>query len=271
MASKQEGGINLEINPLLQVQNLRVSYESGKKEILKDVSFNLEAGEIPALLGLNGSGKTTLLKAVCGLLPSTADKWELCSRSARKMTGREISSLVSYIPQKHSIMYHIATVDVVLMGVNPRLRWYQTPTVRDRSLAVAMLEYIGLGNKAQEDFLSLSEGQKQMAILARAMVQNAPVMLFDEPDSGLDYENKRLIFEQIRLINREKGYSALLALHDPDYALRYCDRIILLKNGGIEGTINCRKDGIQEILPKLRTLYPRLDMIKYKHSFLTLK
>ena len=258
-------------NPLLQVQNLRVSYKCGKREILNNVSFNLEAGGVTALLGLNGSGKTTLLKAVCGLLPSTSDKWVICGRSARKMTGRELSSFVSYIPQKHSIMYHIATVDVVLMGVNPRLRWYQTPTARDRSLAVEMLEYIGLGSKAQEDFLSLSEGQKQMVILARALVQNAPVMLFDEPDCGLDYENKRRIFEQIRLINRDKGYSALLALHDPDYALRYCDRIILLKNGKIEGPINCRRDEIQEILPKLRTLYPRLDMIKYEHSFLTLK
>ena len=102
------------------------------------------------------------------------------------MTRQEISSLVSYIPQKHSIMYHISTVDVVLMGANPRLRWYQTPTARDRSLAAAVLDYIGLGSKAQEDFLSLSEGQKQMAILARAMVQNAPVLMFDAPDSGLD-------------------------------------------------------------------------------------
>lgn len=261
----------MEKNPLLQVQNLRVSYEGGKKEILKNVSFTLESGGITALLGLNGSGKTTLLKAVCGLLPSKADKWELCGRTAGRMTRREISSLVSYIPQKHSIMYHISTVDVVLMGVNPRLRWYQTPTARDRSLAAAMLDYIGLGSKVQEDFLSLSEGQKQMAILARAMVQNAPVMMFDEPDSGLDYENKRRIFEQIRNINREKGYSALMALHDPDYALRYCDRIILLKNGRIEGTIDCRQDGIQAILPKLRILYPRLDMIQYGHSFLTLK
>lgn len=254
---------------LLEIQNLRVSYDKGKKQVIRGVGFTVEAGSLTALLGLNGSGKTTLLKAACGLIPCEADRRTVCGRPMEGMRERQRAAFVSYVPQKHSIIYHMTLEEAALMGVTPCLKWYETPSKAHRERAVRMLEYVGLRNKEKEDFLSLSEGQKQLVILARALVQDAPVMMFDEPDGALDYENRRRILEQIRQTVKEKRRGGLITLHDPASALRYCDRILLLQDGRIRDTILCRETEREEAEQKLRYLYPKLELIAYKDGFLT--
>lgn len=258
-------------NYLIEIENLRVSYEGSRQAVIKGADLRLAAGSLTALLGVNGSGKTTLLKAVCGLLPSEADRKEVCGRDMHNMSKKELSSAISYIPQKHGIIYHIEALEVALMGINPYLKAFQIPTKLHRELAREMLMHVGLQTEWDRDFQSLSEGQKQLVILARALVQNATVMMFDEPDSALDYGNKRRILQKISGIIRENGYAGLMTLHDPDYALRYCDKILLLQNGTIQDTIDCRTTNREEAEQKLQILYPELTLAVWEDGFLTVK
>lgn len=160
------------------------------------------------------------------------------------------------------------------MGANPRLNWYEAPSSAHREEARRLLEQIGLGNEADRDFLTLSEGQKQLALLCRALMQNAPVMLFDEPDSALDYGNRKKILSRIAAIIKEDRYGGLITIHDPDYALHYCDEIIILKDGVIRETICCRnvtEDGRKEAERKLKIIYPDIEVISFNGRFLTVK
>lgn len=263
--------IGNETDTLLEIENLSVSYENNKKPVIYGADLSVQKGCLTALLGLNGSGKTTLLKAACGLIPSRSDRFNICGQDAGKMTCGKRASSIAYISQKHSIVYHINAEDVALMGINPYLKWFQTPSQAHRKLAEQMLGYMGLHEAVGEDFISLSEGQKQLVILARALVQDAPIMMFDEPDSALDYENKRKILEKIRQVIQEKNYGGLITLHDPDYALHYCDKILLLQNGRIQDTIYCKETSREEIREKLRIIYPGLELLAYKDRFLTVK
>lgn len=256
---------------VIDVKNISVVYEKGREAVIKGVDICVEQGNLIALLGRNGSGKTTLLKAICGLLPSKSDQFMICGENAKRMTVKQKASCISYVPQKHGIIYPIAALEVALMGINPYLKWYETPSKEHRKLAEAMIAYMGISQLADEDFLSLSEGQKQLVILARALVQNAPVMLFDEPDSALDFQNRKEILQKIRQVVKEKNCGGLLTLHDPDYALRYCDKILILQNGVIHSTILCRDTSREEAEEKLRLLYPALKLISCGEIFLTIK
>lgn len=256
---------------LLEIKNLSVSYENNKKRIIDGADLFVQKGCLTALLGLNGSGKTTLLKAACGLIPSRSNRFNICGQDAGSMTCGERALSIAYIPQKHSIIYHVNAEDVALMGINPYLKWFQTPSQTHQKLAEQMLCYMGLHEAVGEDFLSLSEGQKQLVILARALVQDAPIMMFDEPDSALDYENKSKILEKIRQVIKKKNYGGLITLHDPDYALHYCDKILLLQNGRIQDTINCKETSQKEVREKLRIIYPGLELLAYEGRFLTIK
>lgn len=255
--------------PLLEIRNLRAAYEKGKREVLKGVSLTVESGVLSGILGLNGSGKTTLLKAVCGLIPYEADCFLLDGKAVKMLSGRERASFISYVPQKHSIIYPIEVEAAVLMGVNTQLKWYQEPSKEQRQRAEELLCYVGLNGKQKENFLALSEGQKQLVILARALISDGSLLLFDEPDSGLDYENRKGIFERIRQIIGEKQYGGLMTLHDPSYALRYCDNIYLLQNGVVQDKINCRGIGRAEAQKRLRPLYPEIELCSYKGQLLT--
>lgn len=273
---------------LLEIRNLRVSYgrerrelsdscrEEGKQavNILNGVNLKVRKGRLTALLGLNGSGKTTLLKAVCGLMPIQGGTVEVCGRDLMEIGRRDLASCISYIPQKNSILFHTRTEEVVVMGVNPRLKWYETPSTEHRMEARRLLDEIGLGKEADRDFLSLSEGQKQLALLCRALMQNAPVMLFDEPDSALDYGNRKKILRQISAIVKKNRYGGLITIHDPDYALHYCDEIIILKDGRIREKIFCKdgtEEGRREAERKFKIIYPDIELINFSGRFLTVK
>ena len=275
---------NEEKDCLLEIRDLYVSYRrepsvpadhgaAGRDGILKGINLKVKKGCLTALLGANGSGKTTLLKAACGLIQSRGTI-RVCGNELPSLRRRELASFIRYIPQKNSILYHIRTDEVVVMGVNPRLSWYEAPSSAHREEARRLLEQIGLGDEADRDFLTLSEGQKQLALLCRALMQNAPVMLFDEPDSALDYGNRKKILSRIAGIIKEENYGGLITIHDPDYALHYCDEIIILKDGIIRETIYCRnvsEDGRREAERKLKIIYPDIEVISYNGRFLTVK
>lgn len=251
---------------LLNIKHIRVSY--GEKNIIPDISFSIGAGEFCALLGLNGSGKTTLLRAVCGLNKVEQGSIEVNEKSLNIMKEHQRARLLSYIPQRSSTMEGFTILDVVLMGLNPHLSFFQSPSLCQREMATKILAEVGMLGCENVEFNKISEGQKQLVIFARALLQDAPVMLMDEPDSALDFVNRNIVLGHIRKAIHEKNKVGLITLHDPNFALAFCDRVLLLKAGNIVGDINIKNSSTEEIRAGLSMIYGDVDLIEHngKHS-----
>lgn len=254
---------------LFEIDNLRVTYDN--TEIIKCVSLNLRKRKLTALLGLNGAGKTTMLKAICGLIPSESDKCIACGEDIKKLKNKKKAQYISYVPQKSNFAYNISTLDVVSMGFNPYLKFMQSPSSKQKKFAKEVLESLGLEEKYEEDYQRLSGGQQQLTILARAIVQQAPIMFFDEPDSALDFPNHHMILNKIRHVLYENQSCGLITLHDPNYALTYCDEILVLKDGKIAERIDTNKHSKYEIKEKLSVIYEGIDLIDYKNQYFVVK
>lgn len=219
---------------MLEVEHLFAGY--GKTEILHDINFRIEKGEAVGLLGSNGCGKTTLLKTLCGIHKGSGEIL-LGGQNLRTLSPRAIAQKSRYIPQKSGIGIDISVLDVVLMGFNPMLGLLEYPDAAMKQKAVEALQNVGLAGRIEDNFQSLSEGQKQLCILARTTLLENGLLFLDEPESALDFSGRYKMMQLIRDWISKTDSSALVSLHDPQLALNTCDRLILLKNGCIMDSI----------------------------------
>jgi ABC-type Mn2+/Zn2+ transport system ATPase subunit len=200
------------VSALLEVDGLAVGY--GRGPVLENVSFSLEPGERISVLGPNGGGKSTLFRALLGELEPTR--------------GTIRAAALGYVPQteRSRLDYPVSALDVALMGTLSRLPWWRRPGHADRELARAALERVGLAPLAREQFGRLSGGQRQRALVARALVQDAPVLLLDEPFTGVDRPSGELL-ERLLAELAAEGRGLLVATHDVDQA-RASSRVLCL-------------------------------------------
>lgn len=243
---------------MLLVKNLCAGY--GGANIVKNISFTLEDGCLMGILGANGSGKTTLLKSICGILPHTGS-CTLDETVLEQLSPRQIARCCSYIPQRSGISIDVSALDVVLMGFNPRLGLLERPDAAMRDAARQMLARAGLVGREDANYLTLSEGQKQLCILARTLVANSKLLLLDEPESALDFRFRHRMLEIIKQWITEGKRAAVVALHDPMLALNSCDVLLLLCDGQIIDTISPQKDELQEMEKKLTKLYGAVSLV----------
>ena len=235
------------------VRSLSVGY--GHQKVLENVSFTVDDSCVLGVLGANGSGKTTLLKALCGILPHEGT-CTLDGVPLEPLSARRLAALVGYIPQRSGIAIDIAALDVVLMGFNPQLGLLERPTAAMKAAASAALEQVGLAGKEQVNYLHLSEGQKQLCILARTLVTNSRLLLLDEPESALDFQFRHRLLALLRGWAAEgDGRCAAVALHDPNLALNGCDRLLLLADGGVSAAITPATDPTDVMEQALGALY----------------
>jgi iron complex transport system ATP-binding protein len=219
------------VEPILSLEKVGFSY--GETRVLKGVDLEIREGEMVGILGPNGSGKSTLLRIMNGLLKP--QEGEVCVRGRslaglkRNMIAREIAMLA----QEQHFRFDFTTLEVVLMGRFPHLRRLQFEGEKDLEIAGKALEATDTIMLAHRSIHSLSGGEKQRVLIARALAQEPRVMLFDEPTSFLDLKHKRDIFRLVSSLNRERGLSVVLVSHDIDLAAQHCHRIVLLKDGGI--------------------------------------
>lgn len=238
---------------LLSVKNVSVGY--GNKIIVRNVSFDVSAGEYCGLLGLNGSGKTTLLKGICGLLPLSGGCVLSDDADLTGLNERTRAQFISYIPQRHSKLIGISVLDAVLMGRNAKLGLFESPSAKDKTDALSALDKMKISCLAAEDFSRLSEGQKQLVILSRALLQNTPVILMDEPDSSLDFLNKHMMLGCVRDMAHAEDKACIVTLHDPNLAVAYCDRLILIDKGAVVSELDLRGAERAEIEECLCVVY----------------
>lgn len=226
----------------------------GKQNIIENISFRLEGGVLMGIIGANGSGKTTLLKALSGILPHKGT-CALENVVLEHLSAKQIARLVSYIPQRSGISIDISVLDVVLMGFNPQLRLLEHPTKKMKDAAMQALNQVGLSSNAEMNYLHLSEGQKQLCILARTLVSDSKLLLLDEPESALDFRFRHQMLSLLRKWVTSGNKSAVVTLHDPTLALNFCDQLLLLADGNILGIIAPKTDSLDKMEQMLRQIY----------------
>ena len=229
----------------------RLSFSYGAHPVLRDVSFRAEPGQLVAVLGPNGAGKSTLFRCMLGFLPRYQGSISLCGRDVRHLPRRELAHLAAYIPQSSQPLFDYTVRDTVLMGAAGGLEPLRQPGRQQLETAQRMMELVGIAPLADRGIRRISGGERQLALIARALVQNAEILIMDEPTANLDYGNQQRVLAQIRAL-AARGYTVLLSTHNPEHALHYAHRILALQGGHIAA------DGLTEtaLTPQLlQTLY----------------
>ena len=233
----------------IEVRNLSFSY--GDCPVLHDISFKVEKGEFLSILGPNGVGKSTLFRCVLGLLSGYTGSVYVDGVDERTFSVREAAKHIAYIPQSSRSIFNYSVFDIVLMGRTSGLSTFRSPGRKDKELCHWALEKVGIPHLRDRCFHRLSGGEQQLVLIARALVQKAPILMLDEPTANLDFGNQLLVLEQAKSLARE-GYTVIQTTHHPEQSYMYSDRILALRKGRVltEGT---PKDVLTE--ETIRALY----------------
>ena len=215
----------------LRVKNLCFTYGDGN-EVLKDISFRVADGEVLFVLGPNGVGKSTLFKCMLGLLKGYKGTVEIDKVDIRELTPKQMSRFIAYIPQSHVPVFNYSVFDIVLMGTTSTLTAYATPGEAQAAYADCALETLGISHLRDRSFMKISGGERQLALVARALAQQAKVLIMDEPTANLDYGNQVLVQNRVRRLASD-GYTVIQSTHNPDQAYLCADRLLALKGGAV--------------------------------------
>ena len=220
--------------PLLSTRDLHFSYKNNI--LLKGMNLDVNEGEIVGLIGSNGIGKTTLLKIIMGLNKPSRGIVEIQGKDSFKLPPNERSKMISIVPQNPKIPYGFTALQTVLMGRNPHLNLFQHESARDIKICLKALTKARAIEFADHYVSSLSGGEAQREYIARALSQQTPLMMLDEPLANLDIVYQTKIMDLICSTQYKNGGSVLFVTHDLNIAAQYCTRIILLHDGRVLNT-----------------------------------
>lgn len=212
------------------MKNLSFSYE--ERPVLRDISFRVEQGEFLSILGPNGVGKSTLFRCVLGLLSGYTGQVLVDGVDARQFSIRESARHIAYIPQSSHPIFNYRVFDIVLMGATSAVSVLRAPGREHTERCHWALEKVGISHLADRCYHRLSGGEQQLVMIARALVQNAPILMLDEPTANLDFGNQLRVLEQVRSLARE-GYTVIQTTHHPEQSYLFSDRILALQNGRV--------------------------------------
>lgn len=215
---------------MLKVENLSFAYN--KNTVLKEINFQAKNGELITLLGANGSGKTTFLKCMQGLLTADAGKILIDGENIIQLGKKDRAKKIAVVPQEHKNVFAHKVLDMVVMGINPWLKFGEQPQRRHYQKAEEILERLNIHSLKDENFNRISGGERQLVLTARALLQKSSILLLDEPNSHLDFKNVHHIMDIMQNL-KYNNKTIITALHDPNLAYRYSDKIIILKEGRI--------------------------------------
>ncbi len=212
---------------------VNASFRYGRQLILRDINLETSAGEFLGIIGPNGCGKSTLLKGMSGLLRPYPGYVTLHGVNIAENNHGYTARNIALVPQNVALPALFTVMDIVLMGRTPHLKLLQYEGKLDISIAIEAMEATRTVQLADKRIDELSGGEKQRVLIARALAQQAGILLLDEPTANLDINYQAEILNFVRQLCRDKGLSVITALHDLNLASQYCDRIIMLKDGYI--------------------------------------
>lgn len=214
---------------MLTIDGITFSYNS--EPTLSDLSFSIGRGEMCAVLGNNGAGKSTLMKCILGILKPSRGAVFIDGEEASTLTRIERARRMGYVPQGGGYLARLTVFDVVLMGRRPHMNW--GPGQKDLQVVHEVITTLGLEGLSMRYLDQLSGGELQKVILARALAQEPGIMLLDEPTSNLDLHNQLDVMSTVSTAVRDRGLSAIIAIHDINLALRFAGKFIMLRGGRI--------------------------------------
>ena len=207
-----------------------ISFRYNSHPVLQEVTFELARGEILGVLGVNGAGKSTLLKCINKILRPSGGSVLVEGTDLLRLSGDAVARRIGYVPQRYGDD-HVTVFDAVLLGRKPHIKWVATD--RDMRVVERLLTSMGLEEYALRPISTLSGGEAQKVIIARALAQEPRVLLLDEPTSSLDLRNQLDVMDLVSTAVRTEGVSAVVAIHDLNLALRFANRFLILKDGAI--------------------------------------
>lgn len=213
---------------MIEAEHLHAGYD--RQTIVKDISLRIAPGETVALLGPNGCGKTTLLKTLCAIHPAQSGTLQVDGRDLPTLSAPERARHIAYVPQQHRLVFAYSVIDVVMMGRLAGRGLIARPAPADFAAVHAVLSRFGLHDLATRSYAALSGGQRQQVLIARALAQDAPYLLLDEPASSLDYGNQLRLLELLGQL-RDSGRGVLFTTHHPDHAFLVASRVVLMQAG----------------------------------------
>ena len=219
---------------MLRLNNISVSY--GKVRVLNGVTLDVQSGEVVALVGPNGAGKSTLIRAVSGVVPMQTGEARVNGVALHKLSTMERARYLAVVPQARSLPPAFTVYESVLLGRTPHLGWLGRAGEGDRQRVQRALEQTQLLPLAKRYVGELSGGEQQRVLLARALAQDTPVMLLDEPTTHLDLQHRESLIRMIRDLALKKNLAILMVLHDLNLAALYAQRVALLVAGRLEAT-----------------------------------
>ena len=216
---------------MIEVRNL--SYAYGKKEILNDMSFGIAEGDFCAIMGQNGCGKTTLLKCIANLLPVKGGTIFINGKDSNAYSIKKLAQQIAFVPQHTPMDFEFSAFETVLMGRNPYQTHLQNESQKDWDIVEECMKKTNTWHLRFATLSEMSGGEMQRVLLARALAQQTPIMLLDEPLSNLDISHQFEIIKLLRDISQNENKTILLIVHDLNIALRYCKSLLLLHNHSI--------------------------------------
>jgi iron complex transport system ATP-binding protein len=229
----------------VELRGVRVKY--GARHVLHDLTASVAAGEWLAMLGPNGSGKTTALRAVCGLVPFEGEIL-IGGRATKTMDKRSLARSVAFLPQHPVAPDGMLVGTYVLLGRTPHLSYFSQETRLDRAVVQAVLRRLEISSLADRELSSLSGGERQLVVLARALAQEPAILLLDEPTTSLDIGHQQDVMEIIDSLRRADGIAVISAIHDLTVAAQFAGDIVLLSGGRVVASGDARAVLTEELV-----------------------
>lgn len=217
----------------VEVERLSVAY--GTHQVLRDISFTAATGDCLAVLGPNGVGKSTLFRCILGFMKVQSGRILLGGKPIEGLNRSETAKLVAYIPQSVAPVFNYTVLDTVLMGVTNQLPSLRGPTSAHTERAMEILGELGIAHLSGRGCEKISGGERQLTLLARAIIQDARVLVMDEPTANLDYGNRFRVMERIAQLG-SGGYTVVFSTHEPNQAFDYATNVLAMKNGAVLAT-----------------------------------
>jgi iron complex transport system ATP-binding protein len=231
---------------MLKIEGLSVYY--GERRVLNDVSLEVRSGEVVALIGPNGAGKSTLIRAVSGVIPVRSGRIEVDHTDVTGLSFMRRARRISVVPQAASLPPAFTVWETVLLGRTPYLNFLGQTSTADEALARRALEQVDMFQLRESRMDEISGGEQQRVLLARALAQDTPILLMDEPTAHLDLRHQIDLLKLITAQARAKGLTVLAALHDLNLASLFADRIAIIENGQLCAAGNPAETLTPEIL-----------------------
>lgn len=245
---------------LLQVSDL--GWRVGGKSILEQVTFSVKKGQFVGIIGPNGAGKSSVLRCLYGINTPSSGHIELHGQNIKNYSRREIAQQIAVVLQEQTSQFELQVIDVIRMGLTPHKSLLSFDTSQDESLLLEAASQVDLDQQLSQQFKSLSGGEKQRAMIARAIVQQPQILVMDEPTNHLDIRHQLEVLE----LAKSMGITVIVSIHDLNLAASFCDSLILLNKGKIVAQGEPEQVLTEKILERVFGVKSMVDLHPFTHK-----